>query len=82
MSAPRRLRFRLARSRRWTAGSATSRSRWATGFRAVDVLLGDMGGWAAPARFPIESERVNAYFDRVLARPARARAQANGGSMK
>ena len=51
-------------------------------FSAVDVLLGDMGGWARAGRFPIESERVNAYFDRVLARPARARAQANGGSMK
>ncbi|TIU25268.1 MAG: glutathione S-transferase family protein, partial [Mesorhizobium sp.] len=27
-------------------------------------------------------ERVNAYFDRVLQRPARARAQANGGVLK
>lgn len=39
-------------------------------------------GWARAGKFPIESGRVNAYFDRVLARPARARAQANGGSMK
>ncbi|TGV63284.1 glutathione S-transferase family protein, partial [Mesorhizobium sp. M00.F.Ca.ET.149.01.1.1] len=51
-------------------------------FSAVDVLLGDMGGWARAGRFPIESDRINAYFDRVLSRPARARAQANGGAMK
>ncbi|MBZ9762576.1 glutathione S-transferase family protein [Mesorhizobium sp. CA8] len=51
-------------------------------FSAVDVLLGDIGGWARAGRFPIDSERVNAYFDRVLQRPARARAQANGGAMK
>lgn len=39
-------------------------------------------GWARAGKFPIESGRVNAYFDRVLARPALVRAQANGGSMK
>lgn len=49
-------------------------------FSAVDVMLGDMGGWARAGRFRIESERVNAYFDRVLSRPARARSQAAGGS--
>ena len=42
-------------------------------FSAVDILLGDMGGWARAGKFRIESDRVNAYFDRVLARPARAR---------
>ncbi|KUM24573.1 glutathione S-transferase [Mesorhizobium loti] len=51
-------------------------------FSAVDVLLGDMGGWARAGRFRIESERVNAYFDRVLSRPARARAQANASARK
>lgn len=50
------------------------------GFSAVDVLLGDMGGWARAGKFPIGSDAVNAYLDRVLARPARARSQANGGS--
>ena len=49
-------------------------------FSAVDVMLGDMGGWARGGKFAIESEPVNAYFDRVLARPARARSQAAGGS--
>ena len=49
-------------------------------FSAVDVLLGDMGGWARAGKFPIASDAVNAYLDRVLARPARARSQANGGS--
>jgi glutathione S-transferase len=47
-------------------------------FSAVDVMLGDMGAWARAGKFRIESDRVNAYFDRVLARPARARAQAVG----
>lgn len=49
-------------------------------FSAVDVLIGDMGGWARAGKFPIESAAVNAYLDRVLSRPARARSQANGGS--
>lgn len=47
-------------------------------FSAVDVLLGDMGAWARGGKFAIESGAVNAYFDRVLSRPARARAQALG----
>jgi glutathione S-transferase len=45
-------------------------------FTAVDVLLGDMGAWARAGKFAIESAKVNAYLDRMLARPARARAQA------
>ena len=49
-------------------------------FSAVDVMLGDMGGWARAGRFAIDSDAVNAYLDRVLERPARARAQANGGA--
>ena len=44
-------------------------------FTAADVILGHCGQWARGARFPIESERVNAYFDRVLSRPALARAK-------
>ncbi len=51
-------------------------------FSAVDVLLGDIGAWARGGRFRIESERVAAYLDRVLSRPARVRAQANGGSLR
>ena len=45
-------------------------------FTAADVLLGHCGQWARGARFEIRSDRVNAYFDRVLARPALARAKA------
>ncbi len=54
--------------------------RYALGdrFSAIDVLLGDMGAWARGGKFAIESDPVNAYFDRVLSRPARARAQAVG----
>ena len=51
-------------------------------FSAADVLLGDIGAWARGGRFRIESDRVNAYLDRVLSRPARARAQANGGALE
>jgi glutathione S-transferase len=47
-------------------------------FSAVDVMLGDMGAWARAGKFHIESDAVNAYFDRVLSRPARIRAQAKG----
>ena len=45
-------------------------------FTAADVILGHCGQWARDAQFTIASERVNAYFDRVLARPALARAMA------
>jgi glutathione S-transferase len=48
-------------------------------FSAIDVMLGDMGGWARGGKFRIESDTVSAYFERLLARPARARAQAAGG---
>lgn len=44
-------------------------------FTAADVILGHCGQWARGAKFDIASERVNAYFDRVLARPALARAR-------
>jgi len=44
-------------------------------FSLVDVFIGYLGPWARGAKFPIESERVNAYFDRVLARPALERAR-------
>ena len=45
-------------------------------FTAADVILGHCGQWARGAKFEIASEAVNAYFDRVLARPALARAKA------
>jgi len=45
-------------------------------FTAADVLLGHCGQWARGAKFEIRSDRVDSYFDRVLARPALARARA------
>lgn len=45
-------------------------------FTAADVILGHCGQWARGSKFEIGSDRVNAYFDRVLARPALARAKA------
>ena len=45
-------------------------------FTAADVILGHCGQWARDSRFTIVSNRVNAYFTRILARPALARARA------
>jgi len=44
-------------------------------FTAADVMLGHTGNWARIAKFEINSKRVNAYLDRLLARPALARAR-------
>jgi len=44
-------------------------------FSAVDVILGHCGHWARGARFEIKSDAVSGYFERVLARPALARAR-------
>lgn len=43
-------------------------------FSAVDVILGHCGRWAQGGKFEIGPERVRAYFERVLSRPALARA--------
>ena len=53
-------------------------SQYAMGnrFTAADVILGHCGQWARDSQFAIVSDRVNAYFNRVLARPALARAKA------
>jgi glutathione S-transferase len=53
-------------------------SQYAMGnrFTAADVILGHCGQWARDSQFSIVSDRVNAYFNRVLARPALARARA------
>jgi len=45
-------------------------------FTCADVLLGHCGSWARNGKFEINSETVNNYFDRVLARDALARARA------
>lgn len=45
-------------------------------FSAVDVLLGHCGQWARGGKFAIASEAVSAYFERILSRPALARARA------
>ncbi len=47
----------------------------------ADILLGHTGSWARGAKFEIGSARVNAYFDRMLARPALARARAKEASL-
>ena len=39
------------------------------------MILGHCGQWARGGKFAIESDPVNAYFDRVLSRPALARAR-------
>jgi len=50
-------------------------------FTSADVLLGHTGSWARNAKFEIKSDTVNAYFDRVLSRPALARARAIENNM-
>jgi glutathione S-transferase len=43
-------------------------------FTCVDVVLGHCGMWARAGKFEIASGAVDAYFDRVLSRPAYQRA--------
>lgn len=45
-------------------------------FTCVDVVLGHCGQWARFGKFEITSDRVAAYLERVLSRPAYARAVA------
>lgn len=51
-------------------------------FTVADILLGHCGQWARAGKFAVESAAVNAYFDRVLARPALARAKAREAAVK
>lgn len=44
-------------------------------FSAVDVILGHCGQWAASGKFAVRSPKVADYFERVLSRPALARAK-------
>jgi glutathione S-transferase len=43
-------------------------------FTVPDVVLGHIGRWARRCKYPIQSQSVNSYFDRVQVRPALARA--------
>jgi glutathione S-transferase len=43
-------------------------------FTAVDVILGHCGQWARSGKFALTSPKVADYFERVLSRPALARA--------
>ena len=45
-------------------------------FSAVDIVIAHCGNWARAGKFEIVSADFNAYLDRILARPAWARAQA------
>lgn len=44
-------------------------------FSAVDVILGHCGQWAKSGKFEVASKPVADYFERVLSRPALARAK-------
>lgn len=44
-------------------------------FSAVDVILGHCGQWARSGKFEVASPAVADYFERVLSRPALARAK-------
>ncbi len=47
-------------------------------FSVPDIILGHLGGWAKNAKFEIKSSKVDAYVERVRARPALARAMKRG----
>ena len=47
-------------------------------FTVPDLLLGHCAGWAGSIDFELPGGRVGEYFERVLARPARARAVERG----
>ncbi|MFZ2100248.1 MAG: glutathione S-transferase family protein [Oricola sp.] len=51
-------------------------------FTCVDVVLGHCGNWARGSRFAVASGLVNAYFDRVLGRPAWQRAREREAALK
>jgi glutathione S-transferase len=38
-----------------------------------DIIATHCGNWAVSAKFPLQNDRVNAYFDRMRARPALTR---------
>ncbi|MEE9375798.1 MAG: glutathione S-transferase family protein [Rhizobiaceae bacterium] len=44
-------------------------------FTVADIILGHCGYWARSAKFSIESDTVNAYFDRILSRDGLKRAR-------
>lgn len=44
-------------------------------FSAVDVILGHCGQWARSGKFEVASTPLQDYFERVLSRPALARAR-------
>ena len=44
-------------------------------FTIADLVLGHVGAWARAAKLPIGSDRLNAYLDGIVARPAFARAR-------
>lgn len=44
-------------------------------FSAVDVILGHCGQWARSGKFEVASKPLQDYFERVLSRPALARAR-------
>lgn len=44
-------------------------------FSAVDVIIGHCGQWARGGKFEVKSPAVQAYFERVLSRPALTRAR-------
>ena len=44
-------------------------------FTGADILLGHTLAWARSAKIPLESARLTAYMERLLIRPAHARAR-------
>lgn len=51
-------------------------------FTCVDIVVAHCGNWGRNAKFEIAPDAVNAYLDRVLARPAWQRAVARETALK
>lgn len=68
-------RFEFDRSMGWL-DARLGDGPWLMGdtFTVPDLIMGHCANWAQNAKFDFDQPRVSAYFERVLERPARARA--------
>jgi len=75
-------RFEFARSMDWL-DARLGDGPWLMGdrFTVPDLIMGHCAGWAENAKFGFDQPRVQAYFERVLARPARAEAIAKADAV-
>lgn len=75
-------RFEFARSMGWLEARLGD-GPWLMGdrFTVPDLIMGHCANWAKNAKFEFDQPRVAEYFERVLARPARAAAIAKADAV-